>query len=562
MARPNRSFFFSGLRCCLFAKEKDIDPRLNLAGYTVPYDLATPHGPNVARWLRRFAIFPAILVSIANAFAADRDARRLCNQGDANQRIVACTNLLDLERRDAKVRARAYFNRALAYRQNGELDRAIADFGEVIRLDPNANAYVFRGDAYRSEGEFDRAIAEFDQAIRLDAKNATAYNDRGLSYRQKGDYDRAIADYNTAIRLAPVAQSYNNRGRAYAERGDYDRAIHDLTQAIRLDPMLASAYTTRGTAYRNKKEYDRAISDETEVIQLEPNAQTYLDRAESYRGKRDYDQAIKDATEAIKLDPKFAIAREIRGILFRLKGDYARAVLDYDELIRHDPTPSVYSNRGLAYAGMGEFDRAIADYDTALRKNPKFAIAFQNRGAAYARKGDYDRAVADYSEAVKLNPRNSDFLIFRAEAEAAKGDLLPALADYEAALEISPESTKAVAGRDNVQSRLASVRSQAPGSTDTESGLARIVGEWNNNSTAENIVIRSTPLGYEAWVSHLGQASLSISSRKGGNLELSTRDLSCLYLVTFTAGEQMNWQLREGPSEKCLNGQFTKALAK
>ena len=53
-----------------------------------------------------------------------------------------------------------------------DFDRAIADFTEAIRLDPNPDlAYQWRGDAYSDKGEYDKAIADYTESIRLDPNN-------------------------------------------------------------------------------------------------------------------------------------------------------------------------------------------------------------------------------------------------------------------------------------------------------------------------------------------------------------------------------------------------------
>jgi regulator of sirC expression with transglutaminase-like and TPR domain len=41
---------------------------------------------------------------------------------------------------------------------------------------------------------YDRAIQDFDQAIRLDPNNVLALNDRGTVYNSKHEYDQAIQD--------------------------------------------------------------------------------------------------------------------------------------------------------------------------------------------------------------------------------------------------------------------------------------------------------------------------------------------------------------------------------
>ena len=92
--------------------------------------------------------------------------------------------------------------------RKGDLDRAIADYNEAIRLDAKfALAYANRGDAWDDKGDSTRAIADLDQAIRHDPKYSRAYNVRGVVWKKKGDLDRAIEDFTDAIRLDPKSPS-------------------------------------------------------------------------------------------------------------------------------------------------------------------------------------------------------------------------------------------------------------------------------------------------------------------------------------------------------------------
>ena len=232
--------------------------------------------------------------------------------------------------------AGTFLDRGIMFASRGEYEKAIADFDEAIRLDPNMSAaYMLRAralhasvskvtavgdnfsgvDTVTTGGQitaeqgrvYDQAIAALTTAIRLDPNNAKSYMERGTVYADKGDFDRAIADHNQAIRLNPnYALAYTNRGNAYYFKGDYDRAIADFSSAIRLDPNnAADAYNNRGNVYYNKNDYDRAIADYTNAIRLNSNnpVKVYQNRGLAYANKGDFDRAIADMETALRLDP-------------------------------------------------------------------------------------------------------------------------------------------------------------------------------------------------------------------------------------------------------------------
>jgi len=77
---------------------------------------------------------------------------------------------------------------------------ALIDFG-------NEKPYVLsiahnnRGNAYTAKGDYDRAIENYDESIKLNPDYARAFNNRGVVYLKKGEYDQAIKDFDEAIRL-------------------------------------------------------------------------------------------------------------------------------------------------------------------------------------------------------------------------------------------------------------------------------------------------------------------------------------------------------------------------
>lgn len=140
-----------------------------------------------------------------------------------------------------------------------------------------AAAYCQRGLRRRDKGDLDAAIADFDEAIRLQPKLVEAWYHRGVAKGMKGDLDGAIADFSEAIRIDPDdANAWCNRGVAKGMKGDHDGAIADLNEAIRFKPDYVKAWVNRGIAKNKKRDFNGAISDYNEAIRLQPNHAAFI----------------------------------------------------------------------------------------------------------------------------------------------------------------------------------------------------------------------------------------------------------------------------------------------
>jgi tetratricopeptide (TPR) repeat protein len=172
--------------------------------------------------------------------------------------------------------AEAYIRQGWLYYWKEDYDKAITNFTEAIRLDPEKKeTYSIRGWAYYWKKEYDQAITDFSELIRLDPNQADTYYSRGESYFLKEDFDRAIVDYTKAIKLDPNrADTYFSRGWAYYMKNDFDRAIVNYTESIRLDPKGTGKYLSRGFAYyerNNRGDLERAIADYEAALRINPD---------------------------------------------------------------------------------------------------------------------------------------------------------------------------------------------------------------------------------------------------------------------------------------------------
>ena len=203
---------------------------------------------------------------------ADQDFQT-CNKGAGDAGVAACGKAIASGKFSGSNLALLYSDRGVLLGSKNELDAALADYSEAIRLDPSKfGALNNRGNLYTNRGQFDLALNDFAQAIKVNPSFAASFNNRGVAYKAKGDYDRAIQDFDEAIRLDPKdAAAFNNRGLAYKHKGDDDHAVQDFVQAIQIDPNYLFAYWNRGDLYREKKDFGRAVDDYKKAFLLRPN---------------------------------------------------------------------------------------------------------------------------------------------------------------------------------------------------------------------------------------------------------------------------------------------------
>lgn len=401
--------------------------------------------------------------------AADWDGA-IARFSDALNQIAETTSALD--------QSLVNFYRGTAYLQKGDYNRALADFSQTLKLQPNfAQAYSNRGLIYLTKSDYDRAFADFNQTLKLQPNFALAYSNRGLIYYTKSNYDLAIADFTQALKqkldsdvpqlnypkikvTQPIIPNnkgfsttnfitfefghyliYSNRGIVYLAKGDNDRAIADFEQAIKLKPDSVVPYFNRASAYSVKSDYDRAIADINQVIKLQPDlAIAYLKRASIHYFKNDYNLSLADINQAIKLQPDLAFAYGIRGEIYRKKGDYDRAIADFNQALKLQPdSAEIFNSRGVTYSRKGDYTDAIADFNQAIKLKSDYAEAYIQRAITYKKQGDFARTIADFNQALKVKPDHAEAYNARGFAYAENGDYDRAISDINQALKLKPD---------------------------------------------------------------------------------------------------------------------------
>ncbi len=120
---------------------------------------------------RLFACMGVVLLAGLPGVAA-ADESDSCIKLSDDLAVAGCTRTIDSHQYTGRSLARVYARRGGAYRAQGDLTHAMADYNESMRIDPTyPSAYNNRGNAWYHSGKFDRAIADYNQAIQLDPKS-------------------------------------------------------------------------------------------------------------------------------------------------------------------------------------------------------------------------------------------------------------------------------------------------------------------------------------------------------------------------------------------------------
>ncbi|MBI3988243.1 MAG: tetratricopeptide repeat protein [candidate division NC10 bacterium] len=256
---------------------------------------------------------------------------------------------------------------ALAYTQQGRVDKAIAEYETILKVDPNDFAVNNAlGDLYARRGDTDQAVARY---IRL-----------GELYRADGDAVKAIALYKKVLKLKPQNIDASLAcANLYAEQG--------LLGEAKIQYMgVAEQYLKQGENRKALEIYQR-------IADLEPGNSVLFAKLADMLAKEGMIQE--------------AVARLSKGAqAARKMGHLGEAVRLLKKIVQLDPGSfEAHSNLGRLLFQSGSYDEAIQELSIATSVDPTNISCLPFLGQAYEQKGLLDEAVGVYQKIVGLDPQ-------------------------------------------------------------------------------------------------------------------------------------------------------------
>ena len=161
----------------------------------------------------------------------------------AEIQVLSCTAVLESGRYSSKRQAITFKTRGAAYFQKHDIDRALQDYDQAIRIYPRyGEAFEARCWARATANKLEDALKDCQESLRLRPNFAPTMGTLGLVYFRLGRFDDAIKTYSAALQIEPKsASSLYGKGMAELKKGDTaageadiaaSKAIRDVTEQM------------------------------------------------------------------------------------------------------------------------------------------------------------------------------------------------------------------------------------------------------------------------------------------------------------------------------------------
>jgi tetratricopeptide (TPR) repeat protein len=186
----------------------------------------------------------------------------------------------------------AYKGLAWSYERSNRHAEAIATWNRLMKVVPDNpgvahTAYVNMAEMYREDGDIDKAIETYDQLIAIHKRLIQEKADKAVFnpdiwakykaelYAKKGQYEDAIKSYEEAVSLASntreAAWAYSEMGSLLYRLGRYKEAINAYLRVVELHPDWEDEHLALGMIYIKLGDRESALKEYEILRRLDQN---------------------------------------------------------------------------------------------------------------------------------------------------------------------------------------------------------------------------------------------------------------------------------------------------
>ncbi len=273
----------------------------------------------------------------------------------------------------------------LARRSKEDLEKAIDNFQQAIKLDPNfALAYVGMSYTYANgtgnaffafsyEEGFSRARNAAVRALEIDPNLAEAHTAMGYALRLGWNWTEAEREFKKALEIDP------NNARAHYFYGIYLQSVgrtgdsvREIKTAVELEPMALIMNANLAGAYMFDRQSELALDQAKKTFDLDPtfiSGRFWL--AYAYCGNKKYAEAIELIEKGPQDDVSQRLLARFRAYAYAKTGRRSEAEAILAKYVS-DPAYDG-ANAALVYGALGEKDKAFAALERGFARKEEMA---------------------------------------------------------------------------------------------------------------------------------------------------------------------------------------------
>ena len=300
-----------------------------------------------------------------------------------------------------------YYERGMRAMQLGLYDEAIADFQQVLQLNPqNAEATCQLGAVYRFKERNSAALATYHRALTLPASARThgvAHLCLNRLYHSQGEFAAAERHGQHAIAMLPKnAEAFFRLADTYVQRGKLTLAERTYQKALALDANLAAIYHGLGKVAFLQSNLAEAATYYQQALALAPyHAETYYNLALVYR-------SLGRTAAGIAAKQHLTEAKDLMTSFQQMK-TYNEETNRYRRVLLEKPTAlEPRAKLAAAHIEMNNLKAAIGVYQTAITLHPDALPLYHNLGGLYMQTGQLTEAVATFQRLIRLDDTDAE----------------------------------------------------------------------------------------------------------------------------------------------------------
>lgn len=339
-----------------------------------------------------------------------------------------------------------------SYFKTEKTEKAIAEFQELINLEPTAQSYAFMGISYRRLGRFDKAREYFEAGLKRDPHNASCLFNLGYIEERQGHPARAEEFYQQALRSNPdfseallqladlrVASKRFEEGAVLLRR--YVKASRDPASGYYKLAMVEKSLHQAEASQRDLNVFQTLSKDSASGPQPYQHIFDYVDERSGLSHEARTRQDLANLTEELQKNPDhpqglYLLAQTY--LELGKPGEALKTIAQLDQISASDYRTQ--TGVGVLLARYRLYDEAIQHFQAALAANPDLDDVKFDLANAYFRKGDYAQALAAAKQVSAGGQRDDAFLSLLGDTYAHLGDAALATQIFLDAINRNPDN--------------------------------------------------------------------------------------------------------------------------